>query len=325
MHKRTVAAAMAAAICTLCLTGFGGTDGKQSVAPKKVGIVQLVEHAALDASNKGICDALKDRGIDAVIDQQNAQADQSTLRNIAQRFVSGKSDIIFAIATPSAQVVANATRKIPIVATAVTDFKVARLVKSNDKPGTNVTGSSDLNPVAAQLQLLLDLVPGAKRIGTIYNSSEVNSQFQIDILKAEIAKRPGLKLEEVTISNVNDVQQAARSLVGKVDAIYVPTDNVVASAMPVLTKITNPAKLAVVTGAEGMMHAGGTATLGIDYYKLGRIAGEMGADILQGKSQPKDMPIRYQSEFTAKINAAAVKELGIAVPEKLARTAELVK
>ena len=176
--------AAAAAVLVMGALAGCGDDAKTDAAKMSttsettVGLVQLVEHPALDEANRGIVDAVKARGLKVAFDQQNAQADQSNLGNIAQRFVTQKYPLIFAIATPAAQTVANATDKTPIVATAVTDFVVAKLVKSNDKPGTNVTGSSDLNPVAAQLDLILKIVPNAKRIGTIYNSSEINSHRQ---------------------------------------------------------------------------------------------------------------------------------------------------
>ncbi len=327
--KLAAAAAVlvAAAALSGCSDDAKNSSGAQSAAAKAdaavtVGIVQLVEHPALDEANRGIVEAVRDRGLKVEFDQQNAQADQSNLGNITHRFVTQKYPLIFAIATPAAQSVANATDSIPIVATAVTDFAVAKLVRSNEKPGTNVTGSSDLNPVAAQVDLILKFVPQAKTIGTIYNSSEINSQFQVNILKEELAKR-SINLLELTVSSVNDVQQVAQSMVGKVDAIYVPTDNIIASSMPVLTKITTPARIPVITGEEGPLEGGGLATVGVDYYNLGRIAGEMGADILEGKSKPQDMPIRHQSEFKAKVNATAAKELGITIPESL-KGAEIV-
>lgn len=313
----------------LGLTGCGG-DKKEEAKDAKVnvGIVQLVEHAALDAANKGFVDGMAAKGYkegqNVVYDRQNAQADQSNLQNIAHRFVTNKVDLICAIATPSAQTIANATSDIPVVATAVTDYKAAKLVKENEKPGTNVTGTTDMNPVAAQLDLLLQLVPNAKTIGTIYCSSEVNSQLQVDILKEAAAKK-GVKVVEATVSNVNDIQQAARSLVGEVEAIYVPTDNVLASAMPTLASVTEEAKLPVICGEGGMVKAGGVATLGIDYYKLGVQTGEMAADILSGKAKPADMPIQTQKEFTTIINAKMAESIGLTIPEALLKGAEVSK
>lgn len=320
--SRWMKTAAVAAMVSAALTGCG--EDKKAEAPKTIGIVQLVEHDALDAANRGITDALKERGVTMEIDRQNAQADQSNLRNIAQRFVSHNYPLIFAIATPAAQTVANATSTTPIVATAVTDFAVAKLVKDNNKPGTNVTGSSDMNPIAAQTELLLKLVPNAKTVGTIYNSSEINSQLQIDILRKELEKH-GVALAEATISSVNDIQQAVQSLVGKVDVMYVPTDNVVASSMPTLYRVTQAAKLAVVAGEAGMVRSGATATVAVDYYNLGKIAGNMGADILEGKAKPQDMPIRYQTEFKVVLNEPVVKELGLTVPEDVAKNVTWVK
>ena len=320
--SRWMKTAAVAAMVSAALTGCG--EDKKAEAPKTIGIVQLVEHDALDAANRGITDALKERGVTMEIDRQNAQADQSNLRNIAQRFVSHNYPLIFAIATPAAQTVVNATSTTPIVATAVTDFAVAKLVKDNNKPGTNVTGSSDMNPIAAQTELLLKLVPNAKTVGTIYNSSEINSQLQIDILRKELEKH-GVALAEATISSVNDIQQAAQSLVGKVDVMYVPTDNVVASSMPTLYRVTQAAKLAVVAGEAGMVRSGATATVAVDYYNLGKIAGNMGADILEGKAKPQDMPIRYQTEFKVVLNEPVVKELGLTVPEDVAKNVTWVK
>lgn len=320
--SRWMKTAAVAAMVSAALTGCG--EDKKAEAPKTIGIVQLVEHDALDAANRGITDALKERGVTMEIDRQNAQADQSNLRNIAQRFVSHNYPLIFAIATPAAQTVANATSTTPIVATAVTDFAVAKLVKDNNTPGTNVTGSSDMNPIAAQTELLLKLVPNAKTVGTIYNSSEINSQLQIDILRKELEKH-GVALAEATISSVNDIQQAAQSLVGKVDVMYVPTDNVVASSMPTLYRVTQAAKLAVVAGEAGMVRSGATATVAVDYYNLGKIAGNMGADILEGKAKPQDMPIRYQTEFKVVLNESVVKELGLTVPEDVAKNVTWVK
>ena len=333
MQMKRFVAVVAAAAASMIMVGCGDDGAKKAAAPAAqpkaeavthVGLVQLVEHPALDAANRGIVDAVKARGLKVEFDQQNAQADQSNLSNIAQRFVSQKYPLIFAIATPAAQSVANVTDKTPIVATAVTDFAVAKLIKDVNKPGTNVTGSSDLNPVGAQLDLLMKLVPQAKSIGTIYTSSEINSQFQIDLLKKELKRYSGVQLVELTVSSVNDVQQTAQSMVGKVDAIYVPTDNILASSMPVLTKITMPAGIPVITGESGMLQGGGLATVGVDYYELGKIAGDMGADILQGKSKPADMPIRYQTTFKAKLNKKAADALGVKLPEDLVKTSEIV-
>ena len=331
--KNSKIKALAAGLMLTLALGVMGCGGDKKEAPKKaekvnVGIVQLVEHAALDAANKGFVEGLASKGYkegqNIAYDRQNAQADQSNLQNIAHRFVNNKVNLICAIATPAAQTVANVPSDIPIVATAVTDYKTAKLVKDNAKPGTNVTGTTDMNPVEQQLDLLLKLVPNAKSVGTIYCSSEVNSQLQIEILKKAAAAK-GVTVKEATVSHVNDIQQAARSLVGKVQAIYVPTDNVLASAMPTLISVTEEAKLPVICGEGGMVKAGGMATLGVDYYKLGFQAGEMAADILSGKSKPADMGIQAQKEFKAMVNLKEAEKIGLKVPEDVLKGAELVK
>ena len=310
--------------------GCGGSQqaGSSSGKTYKIGVVQLVEHNALDAANKGFVDGLKERGYEqgknVEFDQQNAQADQSNLQNIAQRFVSGKMDLICAIATPAAQTVANATKDIPIVGTAITDYVGAKLAASNEKPGGNITGTSDMNPIKEQIDLLLKIKPEAKTIGTIYCSSEVNSEVQIKAMQ-EYAESKGLTVKVATSSTVNDLQQAAQSLVGSVDAFYEPTDNIVASAMPTLVAITDPAKIPVICAEPNMVKAGGLATYGIDYYKLGVQTGHMAADILEGKSKPADMSIEMAKDLKVTVNKADAARLGLTLPEDVLKDADIVE
>ena len=170
-----------------------------------------------------------------------------------------------------------------------------------------------MNLVEAQLDLIIKLVPTVKTVGVIYNSSEINSQVQVDLLKG-FAKDRKVEIKEATVNNVNDIQQAARSLIGNVEAIYVPTDNVLASAMPALAMVTEEAKLPVVSGWDD---ANGIATIAIDYYKLGVQTGEMAADILSGKAKPQDMPIQTQNEFTVIVNEANAKKIGLTIPKEI--------
>ncbi|MDD6569249.1 MAG: ABC transporter substrate binding protein [Acidaminococcus sp.] len=320
--------ALAAMVVGAAGCGSSTQTGSKDKKSYKVGVIQLVQHPALDAANKGFIDGLKSKGFEegknVTFDQQNAQGDQSNLQTIAQRFVSNKDDLVCAIATPAAQTMANATKDIPIVGTAITDYKVAKLVKDSSKPGTNVTGTTDMNPVEAQIDLLVKIMPKAKTVGFIYNSSEVNSQLQIDLAKKAAAAR-GLATVEATVSSVNDIQQAAQSLMGKVDALYIPTDNVMASALPNLIKITDEAKVPVFCAEAGMLKAGGVATLGIDYYKLGFQTGEMAADILSGKSKPQDMAIQSQKTFTVTLNEEAIKKLGLTIPDDVRKEAKGAK
>ncbi len=322
---------MALVLATGLLLGCNGGGIKKSSDTKKfkVGVVQLVEHAALDAANKGFIKGMEENGFKAGVnveyDQQNAQADQSNLLNIVQRFVNNKVDLICAIATPSAQSAANATQTIPIVGTAITDYQEAKLVKSNNMPGTNVTGTTDMNPIAKQLALLLKIVPHTKTIGVIYSSSEVNSQLQVKILK-QLAMAKGIVVKEATVTTVNDIQQAGSSLAAdKVDVIYVPTDNVVASAMPVLTTIANEAKIPVICGEAELVKHGALATVGIDYYKLGLQTGAMAARILKGESKPAAMPIESLKEMKTTVNVSVAKKLDIIIPAEVLKGADIIK
>lgn len=324
---KMVALGMAAVMSLGLIAGCGSSDkGKDKKV--NVGIVQLVEHSALDAANKGFIDALKERGYEEgknlTIDNQNAQADQSNLQNIGQRFVSNKVDLIYAIATPAAQTVANITKDIPIVGSAITDYEAAKLVKSNKAPGGNVTGTSDMNPIKEQIDLLIKICPNAKTIGCIYTSSEVNSEIQYKAMK-EYAESKGLKVESATISTVNDIQQAAQSLVGKVDAFYEPTDNVIASAMPTLIAVTEQAKKPVICGESNMVNAGGLATYGVDYYQLGRQSGMMAADILEGKAKPATMEIQFAKVLKAVVNKTNAAKLGITIPADVLKDADVVE
>ena len=333
MNLSKMKKALAASLCALALTGLaaGCSDGASSSSGEKqykVGIVQLVEHSALDAANKGFVAGLAERGFEEgknlTIDRQNAQADQSNLQNIAQRFVSSKVDLICAIATPAAQSAANATKDIPIVGTAITDYVGAKLAASNEAPGANVTGTSDMNPIKEQIDLLLKLKPDAKTIGTIYTSSEVNSEVQIKAMR-EYAESKGLKVETRTISTVNDIQQAAQSLVTEVDAFYEPTDNVIASAMPTLVAITDAAKVPIICGEPNMVNMGGLATYGIDYYQLGVQTGHMAADILEGKKKPGAMAIETAKTLKVSINKKDAALLGITIPEDVLKGADIVE
>ena len=210
------------------------------------------------------------------------------------------------------------------MATAVTDYVEAKLADDNDAPGHNVTGTSDMNPVEDQVDLILAIAPEAKVIGTIYCSSEVNSELQVGLMR-QYAESKGLQVEEATVSTVNDIQQAAQSLVNKnVDAIYVPTDNVVASAMPNLVGVTDEYKLPVICGEAAPVANGGLATIGIDYYKLGQQTAVMAAKILRGEATPAEMPIETQKEMTYTVNQEVAERLGITVPQDILDKAEIV-
>lgn len=288
----------------------------------KIGVNQLVPHEALDASYNGFVDALEDEGyIDGeniTIDYQNAQNDQSTLNTIATKLVNDGSDLILAISTPSALAVLNATKDIPILVTAVTDPADAGLVESNDAPGGNLSGTSDLTPVKRQIELIKELVPTVETIGVLYSSSESNSKIQVD-MAVEAAEELGLEVVEATVSSTNDIEQVVQSLVGRVDAIYAPTDNTIAAGMPTVAMVANANGIPIICGEEGMVGKGGLATYGINYYRIGWMTGKQAVKIIKGEASTATMPIEYlpDEEYSLTINQEVADQLGIEIPQDL--------
>lgn len=287
-------------------------------AKLKVGVIQLVEHPALDAAYNGFVDGLAEAGYkdgeNIVIDYQNAQGEQANCVTIANKLVNDKDDVILAIATPAAQAVAQLTDEIPILITAVTDPETAKLVETNERPGRNVTGTSDLTPVAAQIDLLKKILPDAKTVGLMFCSSEQNSIFQIQLAK-EACTRVGLKYQEGSVSNSNEIQQVTQSLVGKVDAIYIPTDNMLAAGMPLVAQVANEAKIPTIVGEDGMVQSGGMVTYGINYYELGKQTAAQAVQILRDGKNPADMPIEYLEKCDLSYNKDSLAAVGITLPE----------
>ena len=242
----------------------------------------------------GFVKAIKESGLKVKIDQKNAQNDQSTCKSIADKFVGDGVDLIYAIATPAAQAAAGATADIPIVGCAITDYAASGLVQDNDKPGTNVTGASDLTPVAEQLEMMQKVLPDVKKVGLLYCTAESNSDVQIKAAKKELDKL-GLEYTDFTVSSSNEIQSVVESAVGKVDALYSPTDNTIAAGASQVGQICKENKLPFVTGEEGMCMAGGLFTLSINYEDLGYAAGEMAVKILKGEAKPEDMAIKHLS------------------------------
>lgn len=311
-------AALAATALLYGCGGSGGGEKKTADGKKQIAVVQVMQHGSLDAANQGFLDGLKERGYgeDKIsVDQQNAQGDQSNLKTIASRFKANRPDLICAISTPAAQAVANEIHDLPIIGCAITDFEMAKLVKSNSRPETNVTGVNDRGPVEKQVDMGLKFLPAAKRLGLIYSSSEVNSQIQADQAKAHAASL-GLTVVERTVSSVNDIQQAAESMVGQVDFIYVPTDNVIASSIPTLVKVTDPAKIPVFVGADSMAKDGALGSLSVDFYKSGVQAGHMAADVLDGKIKTQDTAVEDPEVLEVIINKKSAETLGLAIPEE---------
>ena len=309
---------LAVVLClAFCLAGCG----EKADAPLyKIGIMQLMEHDALNLAQQGFIDTLAEHGYTdgdkVTLLIENGQGDMNNLSTIADKFVSEQVDLAFTIATPSTQAMASKTSTIPIVATAVTSFTESGLVASDEQPGGNITGTSDLNPITDQIDLLLKLCPEVKTVGFLYTSAEDNSVLQCRIAR-EYLETLGIATVERTITNTNDIQQATQAIVSECDAIYIPTDNNFASAMPTVNDITVTAGIPVICGEALQVKNGGTATVGITYYGIGQAAAEMALDILENGANPATMPIQGSAEKEYCINSAACEALGIEIPADL--------
>lgn len=302
-------------IVLLLGTFVGCTETKE--AGLKIGIVQIVEHPSLDTIRTSIVNELEvlgyKQGENISINYQNAQGDQSNLNSICQKFVSDKVDLMIAIATPSAQAAAAATKDIPIIFSAVTDPVAAKLVTDPEHPSANITGTSDAIPVDQVFELAKTLTPDVKKMGFLYTASEANSKSVVDEAK-QIAANYGFEYEEMTVTNTSELQQAAETLIGKVDAIYTPIDNTIASAMPVLATVGKKAGKPVYVGADSMVVDGGYATVGINYEDLGKKTAEMVSDVLEGKPI-SEIPVATLDHFQKVINKTTAK--AIDAPERV--------
>ncbi|WP_317855050.1 ABC transporter substrate-binding protein [Chakrabartyella piscis] len=277
-----------------------------------IGILQLVEHVALDAATQGFQDKLVELLGDSVeFDLQNAQGESTNCTTIATKFVSDEVDLIMANATGAVQAAAAATGTIPIIGTSVTDYATAGVVESNTAPGFNVTGVSDLAPVDQQIDLLLQLVPDAQKVAIIFCSAEPNSYFQSELAQQYITEA-GLEFVEYTAADSNEIQAVVTKAASECDSFYIPTDNTMASNMEIIKNIALPAGIPVITGEEGMCGTGGLATLSISYYELGLQAGQVAYEVLVNGADPATTPISFVSEnIVAKYNAEAAATLGI--------------
>lgn len=288
-----------------------------------ISISQIVEHPSLDAMRKGFMDRLKESGINAVYNVHIAQGNQATNIQIANQIRGENADLILSITTPSSQVLAQKIKKTPILFTGVTDPVSAGLVKSLMHPGANVTGMTDLSPVKRQVALIKEFMPEIKRLGTIYNAGEANSVVLTSLLK-QICKENGVKVEEATIANSSGVYQAAKSLVGKCDAIYIPLDNTVVSGLEALIKVCRRNKLPVFSADTDSVERGTVAALAIDYYRMGLQTADMAARILLGEKNPGDMPVESLQNLQLYVNADAAKKMGVSIPAAVRERADKV-
>jgi putative tryptophan/tyrosine transport system substrate-binding protein len=297
--------------------------------PYKIGITQIVTHPALDANRQGFIDQLTAEGFvedkDVVYETRNAEGDSSLAATIGQQFVSEKVDLILAIATPSAQACVQAAKgtNIPIVFGSVTDPVAAGLVDSWDNPGDDVTGISDWADVGTQIQLILDIVPGVKKLGVVYNAGEVNSIVQVNDLK-NVAPSLGItSVVEATAATTADVMTAAQSLVGRVDAIWVPTDNTVVAAFEAVVKVSEDNKIPLFAADTATVERGAIGTPGIDYYQLGKECGQVAARILRGEN-PADIPVAKVQMTDLYVNPSAAQRMGVTIPQSILDKATIV-
>lgn len=312
--KKVIAAVTALALTLTACVSLSGCGEKK--AKYTVGICQLVQHDALDAATKGFKDVLKEKlGDDVEFDEQNAANDSATCGTIVNQFFSNKVDLIMANATPALQAAAAATADIPIVATSITDYATALEISDwKGKTGSNITGSSDLAPLKEQAEMIKELFPNAKKVGILYNSGEANSKYQAtEVTKA--LKELGIEAKEYTSADSNDLASVTTTACKEVDVLYIPTDNTMASNTGIVNNIAEPAKIPVVAGEVGICKGCGVATLSIDYYSIGKKAGEMAYEILVNGKNPGDMEIEYADSLTKQYMASRCQTLGITVPD----------
>jgi putative ABC transport system substrate-binding protein len=282
-----------------------------------VDVTAIVEHPALDAARDGVKDALAEAGYkegeNLKFVYQSAQGNPATAAQIARQFIGEQPDVIVPISTPSAQAVVAATHDIPVVFTAVSDPVGAQLVKNLEKPGGNVTGLSDMSPVAAHIDLIKEILPGVKTIGFLYNSGETNSVSLLAAFK-QAADKAGIKVVESAATKTAEVQGAARALVGRVDAIYVPTDNTIVSALEAAVSVAEEAKLPLFTADTDSVKRGAIAALGFNYYDVGKQTGAIVVRVLKGE-KPGDIPVEVAKGTDLVVNKKEAEKIGLKLPE----------
>ena len=303
------------------VAGCSGTDnttpGEDDKTQKfSVGIVQLVQHPALDAATQGFKDVLiAEFGENVDIDEQNAAGDSATCATIVSGFVNNDVDLIMANATPALQAASSATGEIPILGTSVTEYGVALGIENfNGVVGGNVSGTSDLAPLDQQAQMFLDLLPEAKTVGIIYCSNEANSIYQVQVVKKYLEDN-GIKVVDKSFTDSNDIAMVTEDVCGQVDALFLPTDNAVASCAETIANVVIEKKIPAIAGEEGVCSSCGIATLSINYYDLGAETGKMAIKVLKGEANISEMAIQYFPEPVKKYNADLCEQFGIEIPE----------
>ena len=280
-----------------------------------IGVIQLVQHEALDLATQGFIDAVTAAIPDAEIEVQNASGDIAACATIANIFVSANVDLIMANATPALQAASAATGDIPVLATSITEYGVALGIDDfNGVTGINVSGTSDLAPLSEQAAMVKELFPEAKKVGLVYCSAEANSIYQVKVVGEELVKL-GYETEEYAFTDSNDVASVTQSAADSCDVIYIPTDNTAAAYTETIANVVIPANIPVIAGEEGICAGCGVATLTISYYDIGYKTGEMAVDILVNGADISTMPIEYAPQFVKKYNPEIAESLGVAIPE----------
>lgn len=330
MKLRKIMAVLMAASVAASLAGCGGSsssgssdsssDSASSDSGKvyKIGICQQLEHEALDQATQGFEDACEEKfGKDNVtFDLQNGQGEQANCATITNSFVADNVDLILANATTALQCAAAATDSIPILGTSITDYATALDISDwSGSTGMNISGTSDLAPIDQQEDMLVELVPDAKTVGILYCSAEPNSAYQAKLFE-DALKEDGIEYKEYTAADSNEIQSVTTSAISECDALYIPTDNTMASNTEIINNICLPAKVPVVAGEQGICAGCGIATLSISYYDIGYKAGEMAYDILENGKDISTMKIETAPNVTKMYNPTICEELGIEVPDE---------
>ncbi len=314
--KKLISLVLAAVMAlSLVACGSGNKDKDTGDKTYKVGVVQLVQHEALDAATKGFTDALKEALGDKVeVVEKNASGDSNNCTTIVNGFISDKVDLIMANATPALQAAASATSTIPILGTSVTDYATAlEIADWTGTVGSNISGTSDLAPLDKQAAMLQELFPNAKKVGMLFCSSEPNSKYQVDEV-TKLLSAAGITCTEYTFTDSNDVSSVTQKACDDSDVLYIPTDNTAASNTEAIANVVLAAGTPVIAGESGICKGCGVATLSIDYYELGKITGKMAAKILTGEADISTMPVEFAPTATKQANMANCEKLGITVP-----------
>ena len=315
--KKLISLVLAAVMAlSLVACGSGNKDKDTGDKTYKVGVVQLVQHEALDAATKGFTDALKEALGDKVeVVEKNASGDSNNCTTIVNGFISDKVDLIMANATPALQAAASATSTIPILGTSVTDYATAlEIADWTGTVGGNISGTSDLAPLDKQAAMLQELFPNAKKVGMLFCSSEPNSKYQVDEV-TKLLSAAGITCTEYTFTDSNDVSSVTQKACDDSDVLYIPTDNTAASNTEAIANVVLAAGTPVIAGEAGICKGCGVATLSIDYYELGKITGQMAAKILTGEADISTMPVEFAPTATKQANMANCEKLGITVPD----------